>query len=221
LFIGAAYPDRYANIDIPNMRAAAMALQCNAEQHWLFKYSAEVIMRTIYRALLGAAASLTAGSAQARGFPEVVPSLDLQRYLGTWYEVASTKPFFQRNCVCVTAKYSKRDDGKVDVVNSCRKRTVTGPLQTVEGVATPSRDPAKFSVSFGRFSFPITNYWVVDLADDYSYAVVSTPFRRPIWILSRTPEMAPATLESILARLKDAGFPTRAITQTAQEGCPS
>lgn len=178
-------------------------------------------MRTIYRALLGAAAALTAGSAQARGFPEVVPDLDLQRYLGTWYEVASTKPFFQRDCVCVTAKYTRRDDGKIDVVNSCRKRTVTGPLEIAEGIATPSRDPAKLSVSFGRFGFPLTNYWVVDLADDYSYAVVSTPFRRPIWILSRTPEMAPETLEDILARLKGAGFSTRAITQTVQEGCPS
>lgn len=177
-------------------------------------------MRTLYRALLGTATALTAASGRALGFPQVVPELDLQRYLGTWYEVASTKPFFQRDCVCVTAKYDRRDDGKISVVNSCRKKSVTGPVQIIEGFATPSREPAKFSVSFGRLSLPFTNYWVVDLADDYSYAVVSTAFRRPIWILSRTREMAPETLARILARLKDAGFPTQAITLTTQTGCP-
>jgi apolipoprotein D and lipocalin family protein len=177
-------------------------------------------MKAIYRALLTAGA-LAAASAQARIFPEVVSDLDLQRYLGTWYEVASTKPLFQRDCVCVTAAYSLRDDGKVGVANSCRKNSVTAPLQIAEGTAAPSSDPAKFYVNFAPFNIPLTNYWVVDLADDYSYAVVSTPFRRPIWILSRTPELPSETLDDIIARLQSAGFPTRAITPTLQEGCPS
>lgn len=177
-------------------------------------------MKAFFRALL-ATGLVAANGAQARVFPEVVSDLDLQRYLGAWYEVASTKPSFQRDCVCVTATYSKRDDGKVKVENACRRGSVTAPLDIIEGTATGSRNPAKFSVSFAGFGMPLTNYWVVDLADDYSYAVVSTPFRRPIWILSRTPELAPETFDGIISRLENAGFPTKAITPTLQEGCPS
>ena len=177
-------------------------------------------MKGFYRAIIATMILMTQ-SAHATVFPDVVPSLDLTRYLGTWYEIASTKPIFQRDCVCVTATYNLRDDGKVQVLNSCRKFDVNAPEEIAEGTAETSSNPAKFNVSFGGFRFPLTNYWVVDLADDYSYAVVSSPFRRPVWILSRTPSLPQETLDGIYARLQQNGFFTNALSTTLQEGCPA
>lgn len=162
-----------------------------------------------------------ASQAYASVFPRVVDELDLSRYAGLWYEVASTKPVFQRDCVCVTAEYTALPDGNIEVRNTCRKNEPTAPLEEVIGVAKPTRTPAKFNVSFGGFSLPFSNYWVVDLAEDYSFAVVSTPIKRPIWILSRTPSLDPSTLHDILGRLKEQGFPTSALRPTLQETCPA
>lgn len=162
---------------------------------------------------------LSWSAAQAQIFPSVVEDLDLNQYLGLWYEVASTKPIFQRDCVCVTANYDLQDDGLVSVTNSCRKFSPDGELEITEGEASPTRNPAKFNVAFGGLQLPFSNYWVVDLAPDYSYAVVSTALRTPIWVLSRTPELDPFLLEDIYADLADRGFRVSAITPTLQEGC--
>jgi apolipoprotein D and lipocalin family protein len=158
-------------------------------------------------------------TAQASIFPKTVPALDLESYMGLWYEIQSTRPFFQANCVCNTAEYTLRDDNVVNVVNSCRENSPDGPSKVVEGTATGSRDPGKFYVKFGGFSSPITNYWVVDLAPDYSFAVVSSFLRSPIWILSRTPSLPQETLEGIYERLTQNGFDTSALQTTQVEGC--
>ena len=165
-------------------------------------------------------AFLLAAPAYAQGlFPAVVPNLDTEQFLGRWFEVASTKPVFQKDCVCVTADYVPRDAKSIGVVNSCRKLSPDGELDVVAGSAKTTRNPAKLNVSFGGFSLPFSNYWVVDLADDYSYAVISTPFRNPIWVLSRTPELNPEVLAGIYSRLDDAGFRTKSISPTLQLGC--
>ncbi|MFW7377356.1 MAG: lipocalin family protein [Oligoflexus sp.] len=161
----------------------------------------------------------SASSAYGQIFPSVVGELDLNQYLGKWYEVASTKPVFQRDCVCVTAEYGLTDEGNVSVVNSCRKSSPDGELDIAEGTAAATDNPAKFNVSFGGFSTPFSNYWVVDLAPDYSYAVVSTAFRNPIWVLSRTPELDQSLLDDIYFDLADRGFNVDAISPTLQEGC--
>lgn len=173
-------------------------------------------MRTVFLFLL----SLFSQTSQATIFPKVVSTLDLEQYLGTWYEIASTKPGFQKDCVCVTANYHLQPDGKVYVANTCRKKDVNAPEEIAEGLAEATSNPAKFKVSFGGFRFPFANYWVVDLADDYSYAVVSTPFRRPIWVLSKTPSLPQETLEGIYARLRAQNFPVDSISPTLQDGCP-
>lgn len=152
-------------------------------------------------------------------FPAVVPNLDAERFLGRWFEVASTKPGFQKDCVCVTADYTPRDAESIAVINSCRKLSPEGELEVVTGSAKTTRNPAKLNVSFGGFSLPFSNYWVVDLADDYSYAVISTPFRNPIWVLSRTPEMNPEVLDGIYSRLSARGFNESSISPTLQLGC--
>ncbi len=160
------------------------------------------------------------GSSFAAGlFPAVVNELDLNQYLGRWYEVASTKPFFQRDCVCVTADYSLIDAETVKVINSCRKVEPEGELDVVEGDARTTGNPAKFNVSFGGFRLPFSNYWVVDLADAYRYAVVSTAFRNPVWILSRTPELAAEDLDAIYKNLGASGFNVKNISPTRQAAC--
>jgi apolipoprotein D and lipocalin family protein len=123
--------------------------------------------------------------ASAYIFPPTVSQLDVPRYMGKWYEVESTKPFFQNGCVCNTAEYKLLEDGTVSVKNSCHLETPTGPLRVVEAIARPTSEPGKLCVDFGGVRLPIANYWVIDLAPDYSYAVVSTLLRNPVWILSR------------------------------------
>ncbi len=176
-----------------------------------------MMIKAFFPLLAGLALS---SSVFAQGlFPRVVPDLDLNQFLGRWYQVASTNPVFQADCVCVTADYSIIDASTVKVVNSCRKGSPEGELDVAEGSAKTTRNPAKLNVSFGGFSLPFSNYWVVDLADDYRYAVVSTPFRNPIWILSRTPELAAEDLDTIYSNLEAARFSTRGLSSTLQTDC--
>ncbi len=166
-----------------------------------------------------AALSFSATAAQAGFFPDVVSQLDLGTFAGKWYQVASTNPFFQAGCVCVTATYTAKDDGTVSVANSCRKDTINGELNNIVGTAYTTDEPAKLNVVFGGPKLPFSNYWIVDLANDYSYAVISTPFRTPIWVLSRTPSLPEETLTGIYSRLQSKGFPTWSIAPTLQAGC--
>jgi apolipoprotein D and lipocalin family protein len=90
----------------------------------------------------------------------VVEQVDLARYLGRWYEIARYPNFFETGCVGVTADYALRDDGRIDVVNTCREDTLDGEIETIEGVARVTDDPsgAKLRVSF----FPPFegDYWI-------------------------------------------------------------
>lgn len=172
--------------------------------------------------LAGIAFALTfsvAGSAFAGIFPKVVDNLEVDSFLGRWYEVASTQPSFQKDCICVTADYGVIDDKTLSVTNSCRKVSPEGTLDVVVGKAKTTRNAAKLNVSFGGFQLPFSNYWVVDLADDYRYAVISTPFRTPIWILSRTPDLAQDDMNGILERLHASWFNIGKLKMTQQNGC--
>ncbi|HPD06285.1 MAG TPA: lipocalin family protein [Candidatus Bipolaricaulis sp.] len=142
----------------------------------------------------------------------VVEELDLPRYLGTWYAVASIPTTFERDCAQgTTATYTLLPNGQVEVVNAC----FSSDGQRIEArgrawVPDP-QVPAKLKVSFVNFLglrfFP-ADYWVIDLAPDYSYAVVGHPSRSYGWILSRTPTPTlPAdTLAGIRERLEVQGY---------------
>ena len=101
--------------------------------------------------------------------------VDLTRYLGTWYEIASFPQRFQRGCTATKATYSLRADGDIDVVNQCRKGSPTGKEDVAKGRArvVDRVSDAKLEVSFFRPFWG--DYWVIDLAPDYSYAVVGHP----------------------------------------------
>lgn len=165
-------------------------------------------------------ALVTVGEAQAAGiFPSTVSELDVPSYMGKWYEVQSTKPFFQKGCVCNTAEYTLKDNGAVSVVNRCNDSSPAGHERVFEATALTTSDPGKLKVSTLGIFAPVPNYWVVDLAPDYSYAVVSSFIRNPVWILSRTPELSAETLNGIYERLVKNGFDTSALSETLQTGC--
>jgi apolipoprotein D and lipocalin family protein len=147
---------------------------------------------------------------------ETVAQVDLSRYVGTWYEIASFPQSFQRGCTATTATYTLREDGDVDVLNRCRKGSLDGEEKTARGRArvVDRATNAKLEVSFFRPFWG--DYWIIDLADDYTYAVVGHPGRDYLWILARTPSMEGATYRSIVARLRAQGYETSRLVRTLQ-----
>jgi apolipoprotein D and lipocalin family protein len=168
--------------------------------------------------VLASASALFSGGCLCLGPPpEVVKRVDIQRYMGRWYEIARYPNSFQSpDCVATTADYTLRLDGKVRVVNRCRKGGFDGPEQSIEGVARVAdpRTSAKLKVSF----FPPFegNYWIIELDPDYRWAVVGEPCRRLLWILSRSPFMDDETYADILARLPAQGYDPDRLMLTPQ-----
>jgi len=148
---------------------------------------------------------------------ETVSQVEVERYLGTWYEIASFPQRFQRGCTATTATYTQGDDGELVIVNRCRKDTVDGPEDSAMGrarVVDPSSN-AKLEVSFfGPFW---GDYWIIDLGEDYEYAVVGHPGRDYLWILSRTPAMDDAVYDAVLQRLVAQGYQTERLVRTPHE----
>jgi apolipoprotein D and lipocalin family protein len=148
---------------------------------------------------------------------QAVASVDLKRYAGTWYEIASYPNSFQRGCVATTATYAALLNDKIRVVNQCRKERLDGDVVTAEGKAwvVDSSTSAKLKVSF---FWPFSgDYWIIDLGENYEYAVVGHPDRKYLWVLSRSPQMEAATYERILERLeKKHSYDTKRLVRTLQ-----
>jgi len=145
-----------------------------------------------------------------------VTSLDIERYLGVWYEIARYPNSFEKHCVGVTATYSVRNDGMISVYNHAYLHTLDGREQSITGKAkiADMSTKAKLRVSFfGPF---YADYWIIALGEQYEYAVVSEPSRRYLWILSRTPQMEPARYAQILTFLEGQGFDTGRLAMTLQ-----
>ena len=143
-----------------------------------------------------------------------VPHVDLGRYVGTWYEVANFPQSFQRGCTATTATYTLRSDGEIDVVNRCRKGSVEGPEKIAQGRArvVDRSSNAKLEVSFFRPFWG--DYWILDLGQNYEYAVVGHPSRDYLWILSRAPSLDPGVYDGIVARLAAQGYETSRLVRT-------
>src|ERR1017187_9316680 len=110
-----------------------------------------------------------------------VKSVDLKKYAGKWYEIASFPQHFQKGCHCTTAEYTISEKGYVIVENRCNRGTIDGKESYIKGKAfvEVNTGNAKLKV---QFFWPFrAKYWIIDLADDYSYAVVSHPNRKYLW----------------------------------------
>ena len=161
------------------------------------------------RALARTVALIALVAAGCAGSPEplpVVERVELDRYLGTWYEIARYPAPFQEGCTATTATYSLRDDGDIRVMNRCHVGSPSGELREAEGRArvVDQDSGAKLEVTF---FWPFWgDYWVLALDGDYRWSLVGEPRRRYLWILSRTPVMAQATYEAILEKLPELGY---------------
>jgi apolipoprotein D and lipocalin family protein len=133
-----------------------------------------------------------------------VPSVDLARYSGKWFEIASFPMFFQRNCVAdTTAEYVPANNGAISVRNRCRTNSgfdeATGNATVVNGFGN-----SRLKVSF---FWPFkADYWILGLDPEYRWAVVGNPNRKYLWVLSRTPQLPPTLLEAALASASAQGF---------------
>jgi apolipoprotein D and lipocalin family protein len=159
-----------------------------------------------------------AGAAKSDSPLTVVDVVDLNRYLGMWYEIASYPSWFQKGCTASTAEYSLLSDGKIQVINRCHKDSLEGPLKVSKGKAevVDAATNAKLKV---WFFWPFKgNYWIIDLDPDYQWAVVGEPSRKYLWILSRTPTMDETVYQGILERLPQKGYDPAKLHRTAQVG---
>jgi len=147
---------------------------------------------------------------------QTVPAVDLKRYSGKWYEIASYPQWFQKGCHCTTAEYTLSEKGYVIVENRCNRDSVNGKQSYIKGKAFVEKNSGNAKLKV-QFFWPFRGkYWIIDLSDDYSYAVVSHPNKKYLWILSRTPKMSDAIYLQIISRLKEKGFDLTKLQITQQ-----
>lgn len=149
--------------------------------------------------------------------PEPSRPVDVDRYLGRWYELGRYDNWFERGCEAVTAEYAKRRDGLIDVINSCcqtgtrpRRRVSRGRAKIVSKSGN-----AKLKVSFFG-PFYVGNYWILDRADDYSWSIVGEPSGRFLWILSRDRIPDEETYRDLVNRAHLMGYDMSRFRRTRQ-----
>lgn len=148
--------------------------------------------------------------------PEPAKAVELNRYLGRWYELGSYPAPFQDGCSATHADYSLNTDGTIRVLNSCRKGGLSGKEEIVEGQAeiVENSKNAKLRVSFfGPF---YGDYWVLDHASDYSWSIVGEPSGRYLWLLSRSAHPSTTALKQIEQKAAELGYDMSLLRKTAQ-----
>jgi len=145
---------------------------------------------------------------------EVVPYVELEKYLGKWYEIAHLPAKFQEGCNETTATYTLSKDGRISVLNQCIKN---GKMKQAKGKAkvVDKKSNAKLKVTF--FWPFYGDYWIIALGNDYDYAVVGTPNRKYLWILSRTPQMDDKLYSQSMEYAKSKGFDVNKLIKTLQK----
>ena len=152
--------------------------------------------------------------------PPTVAAVDLDRYAGLWYEIARYPNSFEAGCTGVTAEYGLNADGTVSVTNTCFKGSLDGEKDVAEGTAriVEGSNNTKLKVKFAPDWVPFASgdYWVLALQPDYSAALVGSPDGKYLWILSRTPQLAPDILAALKQRATDLGYATAPLEMTLQ-----
>ena len=176
-----------------------------------------IIFRCLWMSVLGVVLGLSSACTSNRkdlvSPLQVVPHVDLKRYVGTWYEIARFPHRFQEGCAESSATYTLLEGGKVGVLNQCLK----GPerkLSSAKGKAwvVDKETNAKLRVSF---FWPFSgDYWIIDLGENYEYAVVGHPSRKYLWILSRTPQIDEGLYQRILDNLQKQSYDVSKLIRT-------
>lgn len=149
---------------------------------------------------------------------ETVEYVDLEKYQGIWYDVASFPQRFQKGCYCTSATYTQKDK-YIEVYNRCAKDSADGKISSVKGKAfvRDEESNAKLAV---QFFWPFKGkYWVIGLDEDYRYAVIGEPSRRYLWILSRTRQLPEELYNEALAIAASKGFDISKLEKVTQSNC--
>ena len=153
-----------------------------------------------------------------------ISSLNVPRYMGTWYEIAKYPNFFQKKCASHTvAQYSVLPDGTVRVDNQCKQEDgkvidAIGQARQI-GEANSAKLEVRFAPAWLSFlSFVWGDYWVIDIDADYQLVAVSEPKREYLWILARTPDVSAKAYDELLARLGKRGFDLKKLEKSKQSG---
>jgi len=143
-----------------------------------------------------------------------VSTVDLKRYVGKWYEIARYPNRFQRQCASdTTAEYELKPNGKVGVVNTCRKSD--GATKKASGTAKVV-DPSNARLKVTFFWPFYGDYWIIGLDPEYRWAVVGEPHRKYLWILSRTPHMPETDYQRAIEQARAAGYDPQRLIKTPQ-----
>lgn len=146
---------------------------------------------------------------------QTIKELDVERYMGTWYELARFNHRFEKGLVGVTATYSLRDNGKINVVIAGYKNTLDGKYSSAKAKAripNPA-EPGKLKVYF--IPFFGADYYILDIDPDYQWVLVGSSSPNYLWIMSRTPKLPDETLQMIVERAKARGYDTDALIWVA------
>lgn len=163
------------------------------------------------------------GQAYAKRTVQTASSVDLDQYLGEWYEIATIPQSFQKQCVKnVKAQYSLTEKGLIKVVNSCETKDGSTKKANARARVVDKKTNAKLRVTFVKiFNWVFSlggNYWILDVAPDYSYAVVGDPTTEYGWILSRTPSLSEEIMEKAKKVLSANGYDLCKFRVTIQDG---
>lgn len=147
---------------------------------------------------------------------DTVESVDIQKYLGKWYEIALLPNSFEEGCHCTTAEYSLIDSNTIRVVNTCNQDSSNGEIDQAKGKAfvVEGSNNSKLKV---QFFWPFKgDYWILKLDKDYKYALVGSPNREYLWILSRTPQLENEIIDELKSIAQNKGFDTSKLIYTDQ-----
>ncbi|HRS53966.1 MAG TPA: lipocalin family protein [Bacteroidales bacterium] len=144
--------------------------------------------------------------------PETVKTVDINKYAGKWYEIASFPTRFQKGCTCSTAEYVINEKkGYIEVLNSCIRNN---KLSSIKGKAYPIKGSNNTKLKV-QFFWPFKgDYWIIELDDNYKWAAVGSPKLNYLWILSRTPQMDEITYNLIKEKLIKKGFDVYKLVKT-------
>lgn len=147
----------------------------------------------------------------------VVKELDIERYLGRWYEISRYDHSFERGLVGVTAFYSLREDGKIKVVNSGYKKTLDGQRSEAIGKAKipDATIPSKLKVSF--FWIFYADYFILELDKNYQWAIIGSSSDNYLWILSRTPQLEKSLYNELLNKITKRGYDVNKLIRVEQK----
>ncbi|MCA1327060.1 lipocalin family protein [Herbaspirillum sp. alder98] len=185
-------------------------------------FLAHPILRLAAIALASATVFATSSRPAQAQEVKTVAAVDLQRYVGKWYEIAKFPNRFQKDCIADTsAEYRARTDGNIDVINRCKTNAGTDEAQGEARVIAGSNN-SKLQVRFAPSWLswlPMVwgDYWILELDPQYTLVTVGTPSRDYLWILSRTPTVSEEQYENAVDNATKQGFDTSRLVKTRQQ----